>query len=372
MAFAPIQRQTPSTLQQIGTGLQAFGEGVQGRGSQFQALQQQQARQLDKDRKQAAADDIRRAKLLFDSGDIAGIQRLASERVGFISELGGDPSDTQGILDLSEAALGGDPNAFQRLGQTLNLGVQAAIEGGFLKAPKGQEGRTFAPIDIVDESGNVISVIPTVRDGKVVNLPVGARPKATPEQLAGLKVSSSGEIEEKKTVEQGKRDFKKQQVVLTVKQVEKGFEAATTIKANINTLGDAIEAIERGASTGVVSNFFPSIRASTLAFENAASRLGLDVVGSVTFGALSEGELKLAMQTAVPTNMSPSDLKVWLQNKQDAQKKLLKYMREQVTFLSEGNTVADWLNREDQPQQAQTTDFIFVDGKLTPNPDKAQ
>ena len=100
MAFARSTGQ-PSTLQQIGTGLSAFGAGVQGRGPEFLALQQQQSAQLDDDRKRGAADDIRRAKLFHDRGDVASIVDLATNRIAEITRLGGDPADTQGLLGLS-------------------------------------------------------------------------------------------------------------------------------------------------------------------------------------------------------------------------------------------------------------------------------
>jgi lysophospholipase L1-like esterase len=53
------------------------------------------------------------------------------------------------------------------------------------------------------------------------------------------------------------------------------------------------------------------------------SRLGLDVVGAVTFGALSEGELNLALDVALPTDLSPPDLKKWVLNKKAAQEKVV-------------------------------------------------
>ena len=140
----PAQQQ--GTLGKIGLGLSAFGAGVQGRGQQFLAGQQAQHQQLSLERQKAAAEDLRRAQLLLKSGDIEGIRTLAAERVGMIEQLGGDPSDTMGIMQLAEASIGGDQNAFQALSNEINTGVQLAAEQGLIKLPQQQEVKeTFRP-----------------------------------------------------------------------------------------------------------------------------------------------------------------------------------------------------------------------------------
>ena len=48
----------------------------------------------------------------------------------------------------------------------------------------------------------------------------------------------------------------------------------------------------------------PSVTEASASLENAMNRMGLDVIGSVTFGALSEGEMRLAMDTAVPRGLA--------------------------------------------------------------------
>jgi hypothetical protein len=73
--------------------------------------------------------------------------------------------------------------------------------------------------------------------------------------------------------------------------------------------------------------------------------LGLDVVGSTTFGALSEGELNLALDIGLPTNMERKDLLNWVRKKKAAQEKLANYFTEQAQFLSIPNMkVGDWLD----------------------------
>ena len=82
--------------------------------------------------------------------------------------------------------------------------------------------------------------------------------------------------------------------------------------------------MEEGANTGVIANRLPNWKASTIALDTVKNELGLDVVGSVTFGALSEGELNLDLSTAIPTNLSEEDLVDWIDRKIVAKQKLQK------------------------------------------------
>jgi hypothetical protein len=125
---------------------------------------------------------------------------------------------------------------------------------------------------------------------------------------------------------------------------KEAFTALSNVQRNISNLDQVVEAIDRGASTGVIESTLPAWDASTIELRNLQSRLGLDVIGSVTFGALSEGELNLALATALPTNLTPADLRKWVINKKTAQEKLATYLNEQARFLSiPGSTVGDWL-----------------------------
>jgi len=74
--------------------------------------------------------------------------------------------------------------------------------------------------------------------------------------------------------------------------------------------------------------------------------MGLDVIGSVTFGALSEGEMRLAMDTAVPRGLQPEQLRSWLSKKREAQQKAAEMLGDAAQFLTvPGNTINDWIKK---------------------------
>jgi hypothetical protein len=122
------------------------------------------------------------------------------------------------------------------------------------------------------------------------------------------------------------------------------FETMNKVRKSIGNIDAAIAAVDAGASSGLVESKFPSWNAATIELENMQAQLGLDVVSSVTFGALSEGELSLAMMTAMPKNLQPAELKDWLERKKASNQKLADYLSEQARFLlTPGNTLGKWM-----------------------------
>jgi len=99
------------------------------------------------------------------------------------------------------------------------------------------------------------------------------------------------------------------------------FQNARTIRSSLSLYDDAIDALQNGANTGAIASFFPTIKAESKRLENIQNRLGLSIIQSTTFGALSEAEMRLAMETAVPTGLDEKELIKWLQDKKDAQTK---------------------------------------------------
>lgn len=133
---------------------------------------------------------------------------------------------------------------------------------------------------------------------------------------------------------------------LTAKQVGQAFAEVGKLKRNIGNINEAIDAIDQGANTGVIASKLPNVTAASIQLANVRNQLGLDVIGSVTFGALSEGELNLALDTALPSTLSPKDLRVYLVNKKTAQEKLIGYLNKQAIYLQKpGNTLAGWLEK---------------------------
>ena len=126
------------------------------------------------------------------------------------------------------------------------------------------------------------------------------------------------------------------------------FDQVGKSRSNIANLEEAKRLVqEEGANTGVIANRLPNWKDSTIALGTVKNELGLDVVGSVTFGALSQGELTLALNTALPTNLSEDKLVDWIDRKITAQRKLQDYLYGQAIYLADGDkTIGDWLRKQ--------------------------
>jgi hypothetical protein len=130
------------------------------------------------------------------------------------------------------------------------------------------------------------------------------------------------------------------------------YKQLGTVRSNIANLDRAIQLVEvEGANTGVIESKLPSWNASTIELENMQNVLGLDVIGAVTFGALSEGELALALNTALPTNLDGPDLAAWLRRKKTAQQKLSNYLSQQSRFFSRGYAPGQWFDFIDSGEE---------------------
>lgn len=154
------------------------------------------------------------------------------------------------------------------------------------------------------------------------------------------------------------------------------FKEINTVEKNIVNLKEGIRLIDSGAAAGPIDKWFPSYRPQTIALDNLKNRLGLDVISSITFGALSERELEVAFDTAVPSNLNEDDLKAWFQVRIEAQTKLLLALEDAGIFLAEdGATIPKLMARrrqqrnqaqQDQPQSQQTGQQ-FQEGQTATN-----
>lgn len=153
---------------------------------------------------------------------------------------------------------------------------------------------------------------------------------------------------------QGLRAGERNAAKVAIKQSIEAFKKLAPIKKNIKNLNEGIRLIDEGAETGPIIKFFPSIKTASIELDNLQGRLGLDIVADVTFGALSESELKFAKDTALPLGLEGEPLKQWLTRKKDSQKVMAESLEEAALFLGEpGNSVPDYIRMKRAQQVEQ-------------------
>jgi len=135
-----------------------------------------------------------------------------------------------------------------------------------------------------------------------------------------------------------------------IEWIDEARNKETNINSTINLYKQALVLLDQGASTGRVAKLLPTTSAQTALLETVKGQLGLDVIGSVTFGALSESELNLAMDLGLPSDkLSPDELRRWLTDRIDAKSKAAKALQDTAAYLSLPNTTVnsyytDYLN----------------------------
>ncbi len=207
---------------------------------------------------------------------------------------------------------------------------------------------------IIDPKTGLESIMQVGSDGSVniIPLPEG-------QSISGAARARSGAIEGGKLGEQLKTKPKiTQQTELAkerAKTITEAFDTVDKLAASNIELREGIALIGEGAGTGPIESFFPSLKASSIKLDNLQKRMGLTVVGSVRFGALSKGELDLALAVAFPSNLNEPELRKWFQDKINAQEKLGAHLEKFAGHLEGGGTRSSFRNLLRQEQKDRRT-----------------
>ncbi len=355
----------------IGRALQGFSAGVAGQGQQF-------LQSLDDRRRDAAIEDSFAVQRALENKDPQGARGLLLNRLENIQRLGGDPSDTIELLQKFDAGdLIGVHNEVSAI-------VELAQAKGLLKAPAAPDKGTSLIQNIEAtglrrgtpefqqelsrqlerKGGAEVAELKTFREltrdlsteqeleARLIKLGIAPRAVGSAVQT----ISEQGIAEEIGDVEATIAERKKFGELTgssRSKSIDKGFERITKIDTGLRNIDRAIDVIKSGAGTGAIQRLLPSIRAASVELDNIQGRLALDVIGGVTFGALSKGELDLAKQVALPTGLDGPELVQHLEERKAAQLKLRDYFSEQIDFLDQGGTVASFLRSKERDQTTQ-------------------
>lgn len=397
-------------LSGLGGGLQAFGAGVQGKGQEFLLNRGQNLRNLSSERKQALLEDSVDVLGRLERGDTQGAIGVLDSRLQALQGVkGADPSDTQ---ELKALIMSG--NTEQAISELKGL-EDKAVRFGRLKA-RAAPAESFS--EVLDASGNIVgqkssATGKVISDPRAVNAKSGlAREKLTLDQkkfahkqamdLAKDTEEAVAEVQSSKILDDGtiiyamkdgsrivtdsagnkiegtdatkavkeavkfgidtqgnrakSRTSASETIKSSIRKADAAFDRIGPIRSTIQSIDQAVQAIDDGANTGVVQKFLPSVKAASVRLDTLMNQLGLDVVSSTTFGALSEGELRLALETALPTGLEPAELRKWLVDKKAVQEKLVNGLENAVVHLMEGGTISSLVKQKrgatvDEPQQ---------------------
>lgn len=264
------------------------------------------------------------------------------ERAQSLQAQGRDPKDTLELLDLDEAQ---QNDALMGV-QLLDLSTKERID---LRkgAAAGTSEREFE---------NLIKDFSEEEKKEARRVKAGITGRATGSAIQTIaKEGTAEDVAEASGLIKQREKFNELTGASRAKTIDKGFERIQNIDKGIRNLDKAIAAIDAGAKTGALQRFAPTVRASTAELEQIQNLLALDVLNSATFGALSEKELEVVKDTAMPDKLSPPELRKWLELRKSGEQKLKAYFKEQINHLDQGGTVASFLRMKDREQGATGT-----------------
>lgn len=336
---APFQ----NALLQLQTELAQAQQPAQLQAAERAASPTAQAQQALTQKQQLGVQIAQTIKPMLDSGNtlgaIAELSRLNGQNPNLglsddIKELQADPAQYKKQVD----------SVLQLSGVAQRGGFQFGAQETF----KDSQGNVFLGTQRKDPSSGEVATVFSPASGNQELQPQGQLRLVsglgqTAQEKAAQKVETEQELSKIKASAEGKSAA----IKAGVSQATKAFEKIPLIRTAIGNYNEAISALDAGAETGTVDQFLPSLTRASKELDNVIKRLGLDVVGNTTFGALSESELAFALKAAIPDNLQPAELKQWLTAKRNAQQKILSGLEEMTTFLGDGTkTLADWKNQQ--------------------------
>jgi len=277
------------------------------------------------------------------------IQRQAEE----LRAQGRDPSDTESLLTMTP----------QEQDNVLRFTQAAALSAKERLGLDGGEAEPFALRTFRGLAESAGLAEDELAEAARVQLGLDPRAVGSAEQTIAVDEELKELVAEMRETLAERTKFAERTGASRATAIDKGFTSIQSLDKNIRNIDRAITELEGGASTGVIeSRFFPSIREASVILDQIQGELALDVVGSVTFGALSKGELDLARSTALPTGLQPPALIGFLQERKAAQGKLRQYYTDQIDFLDQGGSIAGFL----RSQQRGTVSGEVPEGEFDP------
>jgi hypothetical protein len=138
--------------------------------------------------------------------------------------------------------------------------------------------------------------------------------------------------------------------------LEETMSGLANVNSMLDNFGSAKEAlrsaIDQGKNvTGFLIQYFPNVSLEAQELALAQTNLGLDVIGSVTFGALSKGELDLALSKDMPLNLNEPQLLEYIERRESALRKMKFELRKAAIYQSKsGNKVEDYIKMMEETE----------------------
>lgn len=349
------------------TNTTGFGGGISGISNQlFKGMSQEQVARLGMGFNSMRLDpDPNMAASFQNTIDTASANRGKANAVGALRKMGkthladlvesgglgvteamkralDDPGKTD--INASLALLRKDPNNAQLLDLAEILEADGTMHDDVMKAYMDIKGlgsndkeyalglsemMTYQGKDLVDENGKS-------REGQHYQIQTN---KATGD-IKQVWLPSYGETIEQKQIRENEQAFLIKDRETATKMGQNAYQESRDLRDQIRQFELVMENIDDGALSGWLVDKLPAMDDRTALLRGLQNKLGISVINSATFGALSEREMAMAMATNLNLNLPPDELRKMVLEQIRVRRKLaMEFERQAEKLLNKG---ASW------------------------------
>jgi len=156
-----------------------------------------------------------------------------------------------------------------------------------------------------------------------------------PEATEAIEAAQADEVEQAQLTE-----FKTKSASAKAGMVQSTVNSILNVDSSLRNMARAKRALRTAMAdnrsiSGLLTQYFPDVSVEAAELRNARNALGLDVVGSVTFGALSKGELDLALSQGLPLGLNDPQLVEFIERREFAMKKYRQSLMEAARIYAD-------------------------------------
>lgn len=163
----------------------------------------------------------------------------------------------------------------------------------------------------------------------------------------------------------------KQRVVLGAKDIQAiktdYFNQLATARSTKNLYEQALKQLEAGAGTGFLESRLPNFTNAAALLENVRQQIGLNVLTDSKLTPVSNADLQVVMNAAIPFEAGEEAVKQWVKDKITAYDKLIPVLDKGVRHFEGGKSMSSWLDENTWNKKASPSPGASdVPGAVTP------
>lgn len=157
-----------------------------------------------------------------------------------------------------------------------------------------------------------------------------------PAATEAIRIAQANEVEQARVTE-----FETKSAGAKAKMVQTTISSLINVDSSLRNMARAKRALRDSIASGQadisgpITQYFADISVEAAELTSARNALGLDVVGSVTFGALSKGELDLALTQGLPLGLRPQQLLEFIERRELAIQKYRQSLMEAARIYAD-------------------------------------